>query len=159
MSCLPTLLHHALIMTGRTSESRRNAEAAPLYLGTPDGLGAQWLWGNRETRPTVKNDFGHGCWEKYESRQKRELPQACRSSITERSLCSSAVHLGTDPRAACDLNWAAQMMKLTAPTEVYAPYQGSEWGRSFSSLEWLVFDISLLIHFREEITRARHWLY
>lgn len=25
-------------------------------------------------------------------------------------------------------------MRLTAPTEVYAPYQGSEWGRSFSLL-------------------------
>lgn len=51
MSCLPTLLHHALIMTSRTSESRRNAR-------TPDGLSAQRLQGKQEARPAVKNRFG-----------------------------------------------------------------------------------------------------
>lgn len=62
-----------------------------------------------------------------------------RSSVTELSLCSSAVHLGTDPRAACDPNGAPEMIRLTTLTEVYTPYQGSEGGKSFLLLkDWFL---------------------
>lgn len=65
------------------------------------------------------------------------------SSIAERSLCSSVVHLGRIPCAACDPNGAAQMIRLTTPTEVYIPYQGSEGGKDFPTLEKFAFDSSL----------------
>lgn len=91
MSCLRTLLHHALIMTSRTSESRRNAKASSLYLLAPDGLGAQWLWGNREALLAVKNAFGNECWENCESWRVFNygmFPLFLRGPSQQRSTCS-----------------------------------------------------------------------
>lgn len=135
MSCLRTLLHHALIMTSRTSESRRNAKASSLYLLAPDGLGAQWLWGNREALLAVKNAFGNECWENCESWRVFNygmFPLFLRGPSQQRSTCSMWPE------------WSGTNDKADNPDRGLYSLSGEGGGKEFPALERLVFDSSLL---------------
>lgn len=112
----------------------------------------------------VHNDFGgtgrpFSLWRTLSVTNAGKTVKADGSSITECSLCSSAVHLSRDPRAACDLNGAAQMIRLTTPTEVYTPYQGREGGKSFPLLKDWFLTAHCSLHQREPWTwrKAQIW--
>lgn len=103
---------------------------------------------------SVHNDFGgtgrpFPLWRTLSVTNVGETVKADGSSITECSLCSSAVHLSRDPRAACDPNGAARMIRLTTPTEGYTPYQGSEGRKSFPLLKDWFLTAHCSLHQRE----------